>query len=135
MNAIFLDTGYVLALELANDQNHESAIGHWHGVRASRPSLLTTSYVFAEIVTFLNRRGFHPKAVQIGTTLLSSPTIELVHVDRGLFDAAWDYFRQHADKIFSLTDCVSFTLMKDRGIAKALTFDGHFRQAGFQNEP
>jgi predicted nucleic acid-binding protein len=25
MNAVFLDTGYLLALELSNDQNHQAA--------------------------------------------------------------------------------------------------------------
>jgi predicted nucleic acid-binding protein len=29
MNAYFVDTGYLLALELANDQNHQTAKIHW----------------------------------------------------------------------------------------------------------
>jgi len=31
-----------------------------------------------------------------------------------------------------LTDCVSFTLMRDRGITEAATADEHFVQAGFR---
>ena len=29
MNQVSLDTGYVLALELANDQNHRLVVDHW----------------------------------------------------------------------------------------------------------
>ena len=35
----FLDTGYVLALELANDQNHGAAARHWHGFLLQQPRL------------------------------------------------------------------------------------------------
>jgi uncharacterized protein len=35
------------------------------------------------------------------------------------------------DKDWSLTDCISFVVMKDEGIREALTGDRHFTQAGF----
>jgi predicted nucleic acid-binding protein len=35
------------------------------------------------------------------------------------------------DKQWSLTDCISFVVMQDRGIVEALTGDHHFEQAGF----
>jgi predicted nucleic acid-binding protein len=35
------------------------------------------------------------------------------------------------DKEWSLTDCISFLLMRERGIHEALTHDHHFEQAGF----
>jgi predicted nucleic acid-binding protein len=31
MNAVFVDTGYLLALEIANDQHHQAATQHWQG--------------------------------------------------------------------------------------------------------
>ena len=36
------------------------------------------------------------------------------------------------DKSWSLTDCISFYLMRERGITQALTTDHHFTQAGFE---
>jgi predicted nucleic acid-binding protein len=35
------------------------------------------------------------------------------------------------DKTYSLCDVVSFILMRQRGVAKALTTDRHFEQEGF----
>ena len=36
------------------------------------------------------------------------------------------------DKDCSLTDCVSFVIMREAGLQEALTGDRHFEQAGFQ---
>lgn len=104
MNAVFLDTGYLLALELSNDQNHQAASQHWQSVVTSLPPLVTTSYVFDEVVTFFNSRGYHAKAVQVGNSLLRSPSVQLVHVDETLFHGGWAYFQQYQDKTYSLTD-------------------------------
>jgi predicted nucleic acid-binding protein len=71
MNAVFVDTGYLLALELTNDQHHQAATRHWQGVVTALPRLVTTSYVFAEVVTFFNSRGQHMKALW-GTTFCSA---------------------------------------------------------------
>jgi hypothetical protein len=42
-----------------------------------------------------------------------------------------DFFEQRQDKDWSLTDCLSFVVMQDEGITRALTGDRHFEQAGF----
>jgi predicted nucleic acid-binding protein len=135
MNARFLDTGYVLALELSNDSNHVVAQDHWRQLSSSLPRLITTTSVFSEIITFFNNRRRHDKAVSVGKMLLTSPSVELVAVDDVLFRAGWEFFCRHDDKDYSFTDCISFLVMKDRGIDTALAFDHHFDQAGFRKEP
>ena len=135
MTSVFLDTGYVIALEAADDQHHDAAVQHWRGFTTQLPPLATTSYVFDEVVTFFNSRNQHAKASEIGNRLLRSPTVQLVHVDEALFYDAWQYFTQHSDKSYSLTDCVSFMVMERLGIRTALVFDQHFVQAGFEKLP
>jgi predicted nucleic acid-binding protein len=135
MKSVFLDTGYVIALELASDQNHRAALKHWQSAIKSLPLLVTTSYVFDEIVTFFNSRGHHTKAVEIGNRLLNSPSIRLVHVEEDLFHEGWNYFQKHKDKGYSLTDCISFLVMEEFGIITAFAFDKHFIQAGFKKLP
>jgi predicted nucleic acid-binding protein len=43
MISVFIDTSYLLALELANDQNHPAAVRHWRQTVAALPRLVTTS--------------------------------------------------------------------------------------------
>ncbi len=44
---------------------------------------------------------------------------------------AGEFLKAHPDKDWSLVDCASFVVMKQRGIQEALTSDHHFEQAGF----
>jgi predicted nucleic acid-binding protein len=71
MKRLFLDTSYLIALEAADDQHHERASVHWQDLSISLPLLITTSYIFDEVVTFFNSRNRHTKAVEIGSLLLA----------------------------------------------------------------
>lgn len=135
MKRLFLDTSYLIALEAADDQYHATASAHWQGLTRALPQLITTTYIFDEIVTFFNARNRHAKAMDLGNLLIESPSVELVHVDDSIFRDAWRYFGRCSDKSYSFTDCVSFVLMKQLRIRTALTFDRHFAQAGFDQEP
>jgi uncharacterized protein len=136
MKELFLDSAYVLAIELENDQYHSIANEHWRILMAPNPArLVTTSFVFDEIVTFLSARGRRERAMAVGEWLLSSKYLHFIDVDRNLFEDGWTFFRRHNDKLYSLTDCISFVVMQRLGITTALTFDHHFQQAGFNTEP
>jgi uncharacterized protein len=87
------------------------------------------------VVTFFTGRGRHAKAIDIGRRLLSSPSIQLIHVDEDWLRAGFEYLERRPDKRFSLTDCISFVLMNRPGIHQALAFDMHFEQAGFTRLP
>jgi len=45
------------------------------------------------------------------------------------------YLQKYKDKEYSLTDCISFSVMKNIGINTAFAFDKHFAQAGFKKVP
>jgi len=136
MTSFFVDTSYLIALENSVDQYHRTASRHWSELaKSSSHSFVTSSYVFVEVVTLLNNRRLHSKAVELGKNLLTSRLFNLVHVDEELFDEACALFQKHKDKKYSLTDCVSFQLMKRLAITEALTFDKHFVQAGFVKLP
>lgn len=135
MNRYFLDTGFLIALESSDDQHHRSAQEFWHSLLETGPVLITTSYIFDEVTTFFNSRAHHSKAVEIGQNLLESQAIEFIHISQSLFESGWEIFKQHNDKRYSLTDCISFAVMKKEGLQNVLSFDRHFEQAGFQLLP
>lgn len=135
MNEVLADSGYWIALELEDDQHHQAARRHWLALIKRLPPLVVTSFIFDEVVTFLNARGYHYKAVQAGNRLLQSPSVRFIQVDKVLLIEGWRYFQRHKDKEYSLTDCISFAVMQDQGITTALTFDRHFEQAGFIRQP
>ena len=135
MSVLFVDTSYLIALEAGDDQYHQAAFQHWQALLESLPGLVTTSYVFDEVITFFNSRSHHSKAIEIGNRLLESPSVDLIHVDIPLFNQGWQYFKRYADKPYSLTDCISFVVMEKRRLSTALTFDRHFIQAGFEKLP
>jgi predicted nucleic acid-binding protein len=56
-------------------------------------------------------------------------TMEWTSPDR--FAAARKFMLKHLDQEFSLTDCVSFVVMKELGLIDALATDDHFPVAGF----
>jgi predicted nucleic acid-binding protein len=62
---------------------------------------------------------------------MGDPTIEIVWVDDQIHRAGLSLLRARLDKSYSLCDVVSFLLMRERGIAEALTTDRHFEQEGF----
>ncbi|MGF1473628.1 MAG: type II toxin-antitoxin system VapC family toxin [Rubrobacteraceae bacterium] len=131
---VFLDSGYLVAYENADDQNHHRAREHWASL-ARDPILVTTSYVLDEVLTFLNARRQHRKAVSIGDRLLDGSFAELIHVDEDLLRRGFDLFRRRPDKRYSLTDCISFLVMRDHQIDTAYAFDDHFGQEGFTRVP
>jgi uncharacterized protein len=62
---------------------------------------------------------------------LTSDEVEIVNLDSSLFLSAFELYRTHKDKSWSLTDCTSFIVMRERRLVDALTNDRDFRQAGF----
>lgn len=62
---VFVDTGYPIALEDADDANHTAARLHRERLTPVF-RLTTTSYMVDEVVTFFNMRVRHGKAVELG---------------------------------------------------------------------
>ena len=135
MHSAFLDSGYLVSLVLERDQYHAVAVRHWQNVSRDDVDIVTTSLVLVEAVTFLNARGYHSRAVSMGNMLMKQLDIRMIHVDEDLLMDGWDYFQRHSDKIYSLTDCVSFVVMEKYDIYTAYAFDRDFIQAGFIIEP
>jgi len=64
--------------------------------------------------------------------LRASPRATIVPLGSQLLDRGMQLMEERQDKDWSLTDCISFVVMKEQGVQDALTADGHFEQAGFR---
>lgn len=95
-------------------------------------TLVTTELVIVEFANALSKIDFRGSAIRMIDDLLTVLNVEVVWSDRELFDAAYDLYRNRPDKEWSLTDCASFVVMKERDISLAFTSDKHFEQAGFE---
>lgn len=126
---IFLDTLFVVALVNRRDQYHRQATEL--SERFEGHPLLTTDAVLLEIGNAL-AKGYKREAVEIIEGFLNSDETEIVHLTPELFQQAFELYQTYQDKEWGLIDCVSFVVMRKRGIRQALTFDRHFAQAGFQ---
>lgn len=95
--------------------------------------LVTSSVVLAELTALLVSPLRIPKGKQIQflDDLRSDPSVDIVPFDRQLEGEAWDLWRSRPDKAWSLVDCASFVVMRQRKLLEAITSDHHFEQAGF----
>lgn len=81
-----MDTSYILSLEIKNDSAHQQVLQSWVNLAISKAFLVTTTYIFDEVVTFFNSRNFYYKAVEVGNRLLESRDIELIEINCTLFN-------------------------------------------------
>jgi uncharacterized protein len=128
MTTAFADTFYFLALLDSREERHSQAVQF-----PSDPQLriVTTEWVLAEFGDAYCHPKDRPDFVSLYRAMLNHPRIKIVPADAQLFQRGVDFFEQRADKEWSLTDCLSFLMMRDEGITQALTGDKHFEQAGF----
>ena len=130
MKLVFLDTSGLVALVNARDRLHQKATQVYHGLRVKQ---IATDAVLVESGNLLSYLGTRYLAVRLKDRVGAAKQlgiIEVVHVDEVLLERAWQLYRNRPDKEWSMTDCISFVVMQDRGIVQAFTDDHHFEQAG-----
>jgi len=135
---VFVDSSAFKANYDSGDDFHKRAAGLMAKVSARETEItafVTTDYVLDEAVTLTRFAHSHTKAVELAEATLSSRFVRLVFCDETLFSDGIRIFKQHRDKEWSFTDCVSFATMRKHGVGTAFTFDAHFRQAGFATIP
>ncbi len=128
MKPVFADTAFFLALINSRDQHHQRAAE----LNANLESpLITTSWVLLELANALSASRSRARFEQVLTRLRAEPNVEIVAPDADLFERGCNLYIARPDKEWSLTDCISFVVMRERGLTAALTADRHFEQAGF----
>ena len=94
--------------------------------------VVTTMWVLVELGDALSIGANRNLFLEFVDELLQQSEWETVPASPDWFGQGLELFGARGDKEWSLTDCISFAVMKQRGIADALTHDHHFEQAGFR---
>jgi len=131
MDKVFLDAAYAIALSAPQDQYHQLAELLSEQLEAEGTQLITTRAVVLEIANALAKSRYRNAAIELLDSLEEDTNVEVIPFSEELFQRAFRLYRERPDKEWGLTDCLSFVVMKDRGLMDALTTDEHFKQASF----
>jgi predicted nucleic acid-binding protein len=128
MKRVFADTYYFFSFLNKNEAHHQEARDFANSFRGE---LVTTNWVLTELADGMAKSRRRTSFASLYDDLVASPNVHVIGYSDDLFLAGLHLYRSREDKSWSLTDCVSFTVMQREKIVEALTADHHFEQAGF----
>ncbi len=129
MRTLFADSFFYFAFLNPRDRAHRSALTV---ARDNNLQIVTTEYVIFELMDGLSNPFQRQRISRFVRLLHSAPSTRVLPASPRYFREAHDLYEARPDKAWSLTDCTSFVVMQDMGIAEALTGDVYFEQAGFK---
>lgn len=129
MNPLFVDTFYFIALLEQSDLNHARVVEYAREVKYRQ--FVTTRWVLAETANAFSRVKTRGVAAAFLSAFATSPNVKVIENSDRLFENGFELYTLRIDKDWSLTDCISFVVMKENSLCDALTGDHHFKQAGF----
>ena len=131
MRQVFADTAYWLALINPLDQHHDKATRESVSLKGKR--IVTSDAVLTEFLNALGDKGsaLRLAAIRSVESIVSNPGVTVIAQMRKLFNKGFTLYKARADKGYSLTDCISMAIMRERRIRQVLTTDHHFEQEGF----
>ncbi len=132
---VFVDTSAWFAGIAKNDQYNRQALAEKHKLHQNNARFYTSNLVVHETTMFLERKINRREGISFLSYILTDPHVEVIHAAPEIEQEAYQTYRKYLDQDFSITDCVSFAIMKRFGISRAFTFDDHFRTMGFEVLP
>lgn len=133
MPGLFLDTAGWFAAYSPREQGHDVAKSNYANAIRAGELLVTTALVAAEMHTLILRSRGPDAGATFLESVFGTGAYLIVPLDDDLINAAISrWIRRFSDKLVSFADAVSFEVMRREKIRKALTFDHHFADAGFE---
>ena len=131
--SVFGDTSAFYPLLVKTETTHESVRAAFARLLDAAQPIWTTSFVLVETMALLQHRIGLDAARDFDEEI--APSLNVYWVDDDLYrrgtERLWKEDRRH----LSLVDCLSFELMKLKGVTIAFAIDPHFQEAGFKLTP
>ncbi len=131
---IFIDTGAFIAIIVKNDINHVKANEYWNKILENNIPIITSNFVISETYTWLRYKTSHfeaTKFLDIISNAIKHNYIEVLYSDEYIEGRAINILVKYNDQDISYVDSVSFSIMENKDIKIAFTFDNHFRMMNF----
>lgn len=132
---VFIDTAFFITLLNRDDVDYQTAMALQTQLNTQRVHKVTSEYVLLELCDGLARLRYRPLAINLMNLFEQDESFEVVPASTEITQAAKMLFKSRLDKERGLTDCTSFVIMRWYSIDTALTYDRHFKQAGFYTLP
>ncbi len=127
--SVFVDTSALFAVLAAKDPFHVRAGAEWVQLIDNGERLVSSNYVLLETTALLQSRIGLDAVRAFHSNIL--PALEIVWVDRQTHERAVASLLGANRRQLSLVDMTSFSVMRERRIDTAFTFDMHFAEQGF----
>ena len=135
MTGVLLDTSAIFAAARTRSDRHEEASTVYRSLLVGTERLITSDLIVGEVHA-LSIARVHPRfALELVDRMLTSDRIEVVAAGIERISAAADLLRRRPGRNYSLTDAVSFVLMRELSIGRAFTLDADFAAEGFEVVP
>ena len=126
---VFMDTYGLIGWVNMRDVGHQRVKSYLDSYSGN---IVTTEWILLEFADAFSLSNTKLLAIEAIKRFHRLPMFEVVGFDPKVQQAGFDLYESRLDKDWSLTDCVSFAVMTQRGLTEALTADHHFEQAGFR---
>jgi uncharacterized protein len=126
---VFADTFALIAWLNPHDEAHALVTAYLDDFSGR---LVTTEWVLMELADALSTPTARSTVVEFLQAVRADPLFDVIGYEARFYQAGFNLFAARPDKAWSLTDCISFAVMTERGLSDALTQDHHFEQAGFR---
>lgn len=131
MRTVFVDTFYWVN-GLSPSEKHRAAAAAAETALGDA-NFVTTEALLIEVLNFFS--GYKPtikhRVAQAIHNILNNEKSEVIFHTHDQFLNGLKLYESRLDKGYSLTDCISMNVMRERGIIEVLTHDRHFAQEGF----
>lgn len=135
MSGVLLDTSAVFAAARPRSDRHAEASAAYRSLLRGSERLVTTDLIVAELHA-LSIARVHPRfGLDLVDRLLTSSRVDVVPAGMARMHAAADLLAKRPGRAYSLTDAVSFVLMRELDIDRAFTLDADFAAEGFEPIP
>ena len=127
---VFVDTSEIAAVMNESDQYHEEAVRGYRALIEKRYSRILTNFVIAETHALLLNTTHNTALGLKWLREVAYTDFTVIRPSKSEEEEAVQLLTNHRDKLWSLVDALSFTIMEKLTIPYYFSFDEDFRQTG-----